>query len=109
LALSIKYNVSGVNSGNECIEKFIEENSQGNKIQLILLDYKLGDMLGDSVAKKIKERNGTQIILISAYNLDRSLIEELEENKYITKYVQKPISMDSLMELVVETVRAISE
>ncbi|MGH9911152.1 MAG: hypothetical protein ACRD4J_08315 [Nitrososphaeraceae archaeon] len=33
----------------------------------ILLDYRLdGGMIGDSVARKIKEYNGTKIILISA-------------------------------------------
>jgi hypothetical protein len=35
--------------------------------------------------------NGTKIILISAYDLDSSLVKELEENKYIVKYIEKPI------------------
>jgi hypothetical protein len=37
-------------------------------------------MFGDSVACKIKEYNGTKIILISAYNLDDTLVKDLEEN-----------------------------
>jgi hypothetical protein len=52
------------------ISRFIEEKNRGNKIHLIILDYRLGDMFGDSVAKKIKDYNGTIIILISAYDLE---------------------------------------
>ena len=59
-----------------------------NKIQLILLDYKLGDMFGDSIARKIKNYNGTKIILISAYDLDSELIRELEENRYLAEYIK---------------------
>ena len=99
-----RYNVILVESGENCIEKYIEEKSRGNKIHLILLDYRLGDMFGDSVARTIKQYNGTKIILISAYNLDSALVKELEENKYIVKYVEKPIQIPNLMELVADTV-----
>ena len=100
LALGSKYNVILVESGENCIEKYVEEKSLGNKIHLILLDYRLGDMLGDSVAKKIKEYNGTKIILISAYDLDNTFVKELEESKYIAKYIEKPIELTNLMEIV---------
>jgi DNA-binding response OmpR family regulator len=53
----------------------------GIKIDLILIDYRLGDMVGDSVARKLREHNGTKIILISAYELDADLIKELENSK----------------------------
>lgn len=49
-ALKSKYNTILVNSGEECIEKFIEEMNRGNEIHLLLLDYRLGDMFGDSLA-----------------------------------------------------------
>jgi response regulator RpfG family c-di-GMP phosphodiesterase len=100
LALGSKYNVILVESGENCIEKYVEEKSLGNKIHLILLDYRLGGMLGDSVAKKIKEYNGTKIILISAYDLDNTFVKELEESKYIAKYIEKPIELTNLMEIV---------
>jgi CheY-like chemotaxis protein len=100
LALKSKYNVIQVSSGEDCIEKFIEEKSRGNKIHLLLLDYKLGDMMGDSVARKIKEYNGTKIILISAYYLDDALVKDLEEKNYIVKYVEKPIHLNSLIDIV---------
>ena len=61
-------------------------------------------MFGDSVARAIKQYNGTKIILISAYNLDSAFVKELEENKYITKYIEKPIQIPDLVELVTDTV-----
>jgi CheY-like chemotaxis protein len=61
-------------------------------------------MFGDSVARKIKQYNGTKIILISAYNLDVDLVKELEENKYITSYAEKPIHLTNLIDLVANTI-----
>ena len=91
-------------SGEECIERFIDEKNQGNKIHLILLDYRLGDMLGDSVAKKIKDHNGTIIILISAYDLDYTLVNELVENRYIVKSIAKPIELANLIGIVASAI-----
>jgi CheY-like chemotaxis protein len=59
-------------------------------------------MLGDSVARKIKEHNGTKIILISAYDIDDALLKELEDGNYIAKYIKKPIHTNRLVELVAE-------
>ena len=103
-ALQTKYNVILVSSGEDCIDKYIDEKNQGNKIHLILLVYRLGGMFGDSVAKKIKEYNGTKIILISAYDLDDVLVKDLEQNKYIAKYVEKPIHLTNLRELVADLI-----
>jgi CheY-like chemotaxis protein len=100
LALESKYNVIQVGSGEDCIEKYLEEMNRRNKVHLILLDYRLGDMFGDSVARTIKQYNGTKIILISAYDLDSALVKELEDKEYIVKYVKKPIELTDLIELV---------
>jgi DNA-binding NtrC family response regulator len=91
MALKSKYNVILVSSGEDCIDKFVEEKTQGN-------------MLGDSVAKKIKAYNGTKIILISAYDLTNVVVKELEENKYIVKYIKKPIQVADLIEIVASTI-----
>jgi len=104
LALGLKYNVIQVESGKNCIEKYIEEKNRGNEIHLILLDYRLGDMLGDAVARKIKEYNGVKIILISAYDLDHALVKELEESKFIVQFIEKPIEPANLIELVARTI-----
>jgi response regulator RpfG family c-di-GMP phosphodiesterase len=103
--LKSKYNIITVDSGQECIKKYIEELNQGNKIHLIVSDYKLGDMMGDSVARKIKELSATNIILISAYNIDNALIKELENGGYISKYILKPIDSDRLIALIDEILR----
>lgn len=104
LALESKYNVILVGSDWNCIDKFIEEKNRGNKIHPILLDYKLGDMFGDSVARTIKQYNGTKIILISAYDLDNTFVKELEENKYIAKYIGKPVQLANLIKIVASTI-----
>jgi CheY-like chemotaxis protein len=105
LILKSRYNVILVDSGEDCINKYKEEKSRGNEIHLILLDYRLGDMYGDSVARKIKELNGTKIILISAYDPDDALLKELEDGDYISKYIEKPIHKNDLVELVAEITR----
>jgi CheY-like chemotaxis protein len=103
-ALKSRYHIILVGSGEDCINRFIQEKYRGNKIHLLLLDYKLGDMHGDLVARKIKELNGTKIILISAYDLDGELVKDLEENNYIAKYLEKPIHLTNLIETVIRTV-----
>jgi response regulator RpfG family c-di-GMP phosphodiesterase len=55
MTLKSKYDIILISSGEECIKRFIEEKNQGNKIRLLLLDYKIGDMSGDFIARKIKE------------------------------------------------------
>ena len=105
IMLKSKYNLMLVDSGEECIAKYIEEINRGNKIDLILLDYKLCDIMGDSVARKIKEYRETKIILISAFNIDGVLVKELENGSYISKYILKPIETDSLINLIDEIVK----
>jgi CheY-like chemotaxis protein len=103
--LKSKYDVITVDSGEACIAMYIKEKNMGNKIDLILLDYRLRDMRGDSVARKIRSYNGTKIILISGYELDDKLIKELEDGNYIRKFVKKPIQMNKLNQLVAEIIR----
>jgi response regulator RpfG family c-di-GMP phosphodiesterase len=104
LTLKSKYNIILVDSGEDCVDKYIEEKSHGNEIHLILLDYRLGGILGDTVARKIKEQNGTKIILNSAYEINDTLLKELEDGNYIAKYIEKPIHTNRLVELVSEMI-----
>ncbi len=106
LILESKYNIIMVDSGQKCVEKYIAEISQGNKIHLVLLDYKLrGGVMGDYVARKIKEYSETKVILISAYNIDDKLVNELKNGSYITKYVLKPIDSERLTNLIDEIIK----
>ena len=61
-------------------------------------------MPGDFIAHKIDESDGTKIILISAYNMDDSVLKELRESNSIVKFVKKPIHLSSLIKLVEETI-----
>ena len=70
IMLKSKYNIMLVDSGEECIARYIEEINRGNKRDFGLLDYRLCDIMGDSVARKIKEYGETKIILISAFNIN---------------------------------------
>ena len=105
LILESKYNLIPVSSGEKCIEKYMEEINRGNKIHLVLLDYKLRDVGGDSVARRIKEYSETKVILISAYNIDDELIKELQNGNYISKYILKPIDSERLTILIDEIVK----
>jgi CheY-like chemotaxis protein len=105
LVFESRYNLIMVDSGEECIDKYMKETTQGNKISLILLDHKLGGMLGDSVVRKIKECNETKIILNLAYNVDDVLIRDLENGNYISRYIHKPFDTDRLTDLVAEMVK----
>ena len=105
LLLQLKYDIIMVASGEKCVEKYIKEINRGNKIHLVLLDYKLHGIMGDSVARKLKEYSETKIILISAYNIDDVLVKELEENKYISKYILKPIETEHLTNLIDELLK----
>ncbi|MDQ3903049.1 MAG: response regulator [Thermoproteota archaeon] len=104
IELQTKYNVLTAESGEECIKKYLDAKHSGRKIDLILLDYKLGDTTGDYVAHKIKELNDVKIIMITAYEVNDEVTRELEDNKLLVDVVQKPIAIDSLMAKVAERV-----
>jgi CheY-like chemotaxis protein len=96
-ALEPTYHVLAVESGRDCIEKFIEEKHNGKKVDVLLLDYKLGDMLGDIVACKIHELNGVKIFLISAYELEYAIVNQLMERRCIIGFMRKPIRVSAMV------------
>jgi response regulator RpfG family c-di-GMP phosphodiesterase len=102
IELRTKYNVLTAKSGEECIKKYRDTKRLGRKIDLILLDYKLGDTTGDYVAHKIKELNDVKIIMITAYEVNHDIARELEDNELVIDIVQKPIAIDSLMAKVAQ-------
>ena len=97
IELQTKYNVLTAKSGEECIKKYLDAKHSGKKIDLILLDYRLGDTTGYHVAHKIKELNDVKIIMITAYEVNHDIVRELEDNELVVDIVQKPIAIDSLM------------
>ena len=101
IALSAEYEVFTVDSGKCCIEKYFEQKKvKGKKIDILLLDYRLGDMLGDTVAKKVKELNDVRIILLTAYELDEKIVEEIKQSGYIVDVIKKPVSITPLIKKI---------
>jgi response regulator RpfG family c-di-GMP phosphodiesterase len=102
IGLQTKYNVLTAESGEQCIKKYLNAKRSGRKIDLILLDYRLGDTTGYHVAHKIKELNDVKIIIITAYEVNHDIIRELEDNELVVDIVQKPITIDSLVAKVAQ-------
>ena len=101
LALGTEYEILTADCGKDCIGKYVEEKKvKGKKIDILLLDYRLGDMQGDTVAKKVKELNDVKIIMISAYELDEKMVGDLKQSGYIVDVIKKPVSMKSLIEKI---------
>lgn len=101
-ALSKSYNVITALTGQECLAKYSEQIRKGNKIDVALLDFRVGDMTGDKIAYKIKKINGsgTKVILITAYELDAGLLAKLKEGKCIASHIRKPVSPKVLLDKV---------
>ncbi|HJU33486.1 MAG TPA: response regulator [Nitrososphaera sp.] len=104
--LESAYNILVAESGKDCLERFLEEKHQGKKVDVLLLDYKLGDMTGDVVACKIHELNGVKTILISAYELEQTMIDHLIEHGCIKGILRKPIRMPVMVREIEKTLSA---
>lgn len=102
--LSDDYKIVKASSGEECIKKYIEMKEKMDDITVILLDFRIGEMTGDKVARDIKEINGAKIILISAYEIDHDLIQRLKDERIIVEFASKPISLDTLKRIIAETI-----
>lgn len=97
-ALKRQYNVLTASSGKGCIEKYMEHTLRGKKIDIVLLDYRLGDSTGDDIACKIRELDGAKTILISAYDLESEKVNELKATNCIVDIIIKPVSLKALIE-----------
>jgi DNA-binding response OmpR family regulator len=79
LALSEDYEILTADSEEDCIDKYFDKKKvKAKKIDILLLDYRLDDMQGDTVAKKVKELNDVKVIIVSAYDLEVKMVEELK-------------------------------
>ena len=68
------------------------------KVDLVLLDYKLSDMTGDTVAQKLKLSNPqTKIVFVTGYSEAKDQILRTNLSNYV---VVKPIKEDELIETV---------
>src|SRR4029078_3387904 len=102
--LSEDYKIVKASSGEECIRKYIEMKEKMGDITVILLDFRVGEVTGDKIARELKEINGAKIILISAYEIDHDLIQRLKDERVIVEFVSKPITLDTLKRIIVKTI-----
>jgi response regulator RpfG family c-di-GMP phosphodiesterase len=102
--LSDDYKIMRASSGEECIRKYIETKEKMDNITVILLDFRIGEVTGDKVARDIKEINDVKIILISAYEINDHLIQRLKDERVIVEFVSKPVSLDTLKRIIAKTI-----
>ena len=102
--LSDDYKIMKASSGEECIRKYIETKEKMDDITVILLDFRIGEVTGDKVARDIKEINDAKIILISAYEINHDLIQRLKDERVIVEFVPKPVSLDTLKRIIAKTI-----
>ena len=72
-------------------------------IDLVLLDYKLGDISGEDVARKIREiEKNIKILMITAYELDDHIVKNMTQKKYVDGIINKPIQLEELSKRIEE-------
>ena len=101
--LESQYNVSTVVTGKECIDMISELKKKNEMIDLVLLDYKLGDITGENVARKIREtEKNIKILMITAFELDDHIVKNMIQNRYIDDIINKPIQLEELSKKIEE-------
>ena len=100
--LESQYKVLTVDSGKSCIDTIFDLKNKNEEIDLLLLDYKLGDISGDVVARKVKEIDDIKILLITAFELENQIVNELIQGGLIVDVVKKPIQLEQLSQKIEE-------
>jgi len=79
---------------------------RGKKIDILLMDYRLGDIMGDDIACKVSELDGTKVILVSAFDLEKQKVDKLKTSNCIVDSIVKPVSLPVLLERVQRAISA---
>jgi DNA-binding response OmpR family regulator len=72
----------------------------GKRIDVMLLDYRLDDSTGDDIACKLRDLDGTKIIMMISYDLEREKVDTLKTSNCIVEMLVKPVSVKALIERV---------
>jgi CheY-like chemotaxis protein len=102
--LESQYKVLTVDSGKSCIDTILDLKNKNEIIDLLLLDYKLGDISGDIVARKVKEIGDIKILMITAFELDIQIVSELIQQGLIVDVAKKPIQLEQLSQKIKEII-----
>lgn len=102
--LGSSYSIIAVDSGVECLSRYIDEKAKGNHVDVLLVEYQLKDLPGDIVATTIREISGrlraTNTILIITNEIDKERVEELKRKDCIVEDIERPISANSLLNTI---------
>ncbi len=104
IALNSRFQVLTSASGDECLKIYSRALESGKKIGVVVLDYRLGDMLGDELAYKLQTIAPTNVLLLTAFEIDPSRIDELKKQKIITSFLKKPVSLANLITAINDTI-----
>jgi DNA-binding response OmpR family regulator len=102
--LESEYKVLTVDSGESCINTVLDYKKKNKEIHLLLLDYKLGDISGEIVARRVKNIVDVKILLITAYELDNQTVSELIQQGLVVDIVKKPIQLEQLSQRIKEII-----
>ena len=94
---SVGFNVDSANNGVSALFK-----ASKLHYDLVILDMNLPDMLGDELARRIRQRKpDMKVIMVTGYS---SYMEELEKEEEIKKVLMKPVLPEDLVEIAKRTI-----
>jgi DNA-binding NtrC family response regulator len=100
------YEVQTAESGQQALSMFSEQGAN-----LVLTDYRMAEMNGHELLKRLKERNSdVMVILMTAYATVENAVAAMKEGAY--DYLTKPFSLDQVepaIERALETQRLRNE
>jgi len=93
-----EYNVSTFNSGTDFLNKINEK-----IYDIILLDYKLGDMTGLDVLKEIQNKSPfTKVIMVTAFGNLELAVETMKAGAF--DFIRKPVKKEELLLRISKTI-----
>ena len=96
------YSSAGAKSGNDCLS-FVSK----NKVDLIILDYNLGDMSGAEVCKMIPSTSmNPDVPIIIASVVDRQDLTGNCDYQNVVKIVQKPYYINNFHQDILDVLGA---
>ena len=102
ICLRRSYNVLKATSGRECISICEALRGERARLDLLLLDFELGDATAEDISRDLQANFGreTRIVLITAHELDHIGVEKFLKNNPNAVELRKPFSLEQLLETV---------
>ena len=95
------HEVTGISTGKDAIAKVESEGGALHQLpyDVVLTDYRLGDVTGLEVLKAVKRIDqSTQVLLVTAYATTHAAVEAMREGAF--DYIEKPFKRDEILALV---------